>query len=178
LDAEEVRDGMLMACGKLCAKANGPYVPTMRTSEGEVVVDEAKPEAFARSIFLQQRRTQVPTLLAAFDAPSIVFNCTARPRTTMPLQSLSLLNSEFAVRRASELAFRLKNDAGDDAVSRINRAFVLVAGRKADVDELQLGQKFLADQQKVYNDAPMAEDRAWADFCQSLFASNDFLYLQ
>jgi hypothetical protein len=178
LDAEEIRDGMLAVSGKLSAKANGPYVPIKVTSEGEIVVDEAKPEGFARSIFLQQRRTQVPTLLAAFDAPSIVFNCTARPRTTMPLQSLSLLNSEFTVWRASEFAFRVKKDSSDDVANRINRAFMLVAGRKADAEELKLAQKFLADQQKVYNDAPMAEDRAWADFCQSLFASNDFLYLQ
>jgi len=178
LDAEEIRDGMLAVCGKLNAKANGPYVPTMATSQGEIVVDEEKPVGFARSIFLQQRRTQAPTLLAAFDAPSIVFNCTARPRTTMPLQSLSLLNSEFAVRRASEFAFRVKNDSSNDIVDRIHRAFTLVAGRKADSGELNLAQKFLADQAKVYSDAPMAEERAWADFCQSLFASNDFLYLQ
>jgi hypothetical protein len=96
----------------------------------------------------------------------------------MPLQSLSLLNSEFAVRRASEFAFRIKKDSGGDVVNRINRAFMLVAGRKADAEELKLSQKFLGDQQEVYKDAPMAEDRAWADFCQSLFASNDFLYLQ
>jgi hypothetical protein len=82
------------------------------------------------------------------------------------------------VRRASEFGFRVKKDSSDDVANRINRAFMLVAGRKADAEELKLAQKFLADQQKVYNDAPMAEDRAWADFCQSLFASNDFLYLQ
>jgi hypothetical protein len=178
LDAEEVRDGMLAACGRLGAKSSGAYVPTTRTGEGEVVVDDANPDACARSIFLQQRRTQVPTFLAAFDAPSIVFNCTARPRTTMPLQSLSLLNSEFAVRRGSELAFRVKRDVANDVPKRIERAFILVAGRKPDADEAKFAQKFLADQQKVYNEAPMAEERAWADFCQSLFASNDFLYLQ
>jgi hypothetical protein len=178
LDAESIRDGMLAACGRLSAKSKGPYIPTTRTSEGEVVVDETKPDSCARSIFLQQRRTEVPTLLAAFDAPSIVFNCTARSRTTMPLQSLSLLNSEFAVRRGSQLAFRVEREAGPDISKRIDRAFLLVAGRRPDADELKLAQKFLADQQKVYSDAPMAEERAWADFCQSLFASNNFLYLQ
>jgi hypothetical protein len=178
LDAEEVRDAMLAACGRLSAKTNGPYIPTTRTPEGEVVVDETKPDGCARSIFLQQKRTQVPTLLAAFDAPSIVFNCTARPRTTMPLQSLSLLNSDFAVRRGSELTLRVKREAGNDDSRAIDRVFALVVGRRPDAEESKLGQKFLADQRRIYSDAPLAEERAWADFCQSLFASNDFLYLQ
>jgi hypothetical protein len=169
---------MLAACGQLGTKTNGPYEPTMRTGEGEVIVDEANPDAHARSIFLQQRRTQVSTFLAAFDAPSIVFNCTARPRTTMPLQSLSLLNSDFAVRRASEMAFRIEHDAGCDVAKRVDRAFMLIVGRKPDASELKLAQKFLKDQQTVYSDAPMSAERAWADFCQSLFASNHFLYLQ
>jgi hypothetical protein len=178
LDAESIRDAMLAACGKLSSKTNGPYVPTTRTSEGEIVVDESKADGCARSIFLQQRRTQVPTFLSAFDAPSIVFNCTARPRTTMPLQSLSLLNSEFSVRRAEDLAERVKREGGNDISKRVTRAFMLVTGRKPDANELKLAQKFLADQQAIYKDDKNAEERAWADFCQSLFASNSFLYLQ
>jgi hypothetical protein len=178
LDAEAIRDGMLAAAGRLFSKTNGPYVPTTRTGEGEVIADEAKPEARARSIFLQQRRTQVPTFLAAFDAPSIVFNCTARPRTTMPLQSLSLMNSEFAVRRAEDLARRVRNEAGANVNARIERAFVLVAGRKPEAGEVKLAQKFLSAQQAIYSEAPLAEERAWADLCQSLLASNAFLYLQ
>jgi hypothetical protein len=169
---------MLVVAGKLSSKTNGSYVPTTRTSEGEIVVDEAKPDGCARSIFLQQRRTQVPTFLAAFDAPSIVFNCTARPRTTMPLQSLSLLNSHFSVRRAEDLAERTKCEAGAEALARINKAFSLVTGRKPDARELKLAQQFLMDQQAIYKDEKNAEGRAWADFCQSLFASNAFLYLR
>ncbi|HEY6228827.1 MAG TPA: DUF1549 and DUF1553 domain-containing protein [Verrucomicrobiae bacterium] len=178
LDAESIRDAMLATSGKLATKSSGPYVPTTRTSEGEIVVDESKPDGCARSIFLQQRRTQVPTFLAAFDAPSIVFNCTARPRTTMPLQSLSLLNSNFSARRAEDLADRVKRDAGDTFANRINRAFVLVTGRKPDATEFKFAQKFLADQQSIYKDEKNPEQRAFADFCQSLFASNAFLYLQ
>ncbi len=81
----------------------------------EIIVDESKPDAFARSVFLQQRRTQVNSFLSTFDAPSIVFNCTRRVATTMPLQSLSLLNSDFAVKRGADLAQRLLREAGPDA---------------------------------------------------------------
>ena len=56
--------------------------------------------------------------------------------------------------------------------------FLLVTGHKPDVKELKLAQTFLTDQQSIYKDEKNAEERTWADFCQSLFASNSFLYLQ
>ena len=178
LDAESIRDGMLAVGGQLNGKAGGPYVPTSRNGDGEIAVDESKPEGFARSIFLQHRRTQVPTFLGAFDAPSIVFNCTRRAQTTQPLQSLSLFNSEFAVQRAEAFAARLKKEAGADVAKRIERAFVLVAGRKPDAAERKMAMSFVTNQRAIYGEKPEAEERAWADFCQTLLASNHFLYIQ
>ncbi len=177
LDAESIRDAMLAASGRLQSKVGGAYVATTRTSEGEIIVDESKPEAFARSIFLQHRRTQVPTFLNNFDAPSIVFNCTRRAQTTMPLQSLSLLNSDFALKRGAEFAERLKRDC-EGSSARIDLAFLLVTGKKPEPVDRKLAAQFVTRQRAVYGDKPEAEERAWADFCQSLFASNDFLYLQ
>ncbi|MDB6040717.1 MAG: Protein of unknown function (DUF1553)/Protein of unknown function (DUF1549)/Planctomycete [Verrucomicrobiales bacterium] len=178
LDAESIRDAMLAASGVLQSKTNGPYVPTTRTPEGEITVDESKPEAFARSIFLQHRRTQVPTFLANFDAPSIVFNCTRRAQTTMPLQSLSLLNSEFALKRAEDFAARLKRECGADDAKRIDRAFLLISGKHPEPADRNIAAQFLTDQRAAYADKPDADKYAWADFCQSLFAANHFLYLQ
>jgi len=178
LDAEAVRDAMLAASGRLGSKTNGPYVPTPRNGSGEVMVDEAKPDAFARSIFLQHRRTQVPTFLGTFDAPSIVFNCTRRAETTMPLQSLSLLNSEFAVKRGEDLAQRLERDCGNDEMTKVRRAFLLTSGREPDSGERKIATRFLAGQRLAYAGKPDAEQPAWADFCQSLFGLNSFLYLE
>jgi len=178
LDAEAVRDAMLAACGKLGSKTNGPYVPTPRQGSGEIVVDESKPDAFARSIFLQQRRTQVPTFLGTFDAPSIVFNCTRRAETTMPLQSLSLLNSDFACKRGEDLAQRLERDCGTDVGARLRRAFLLTAGRPPDDATLQIALRFLGEQRLAYAGKADADRRVWADFCQSLFGLNSFLYLE
>ena len=109
LDAESIRDAMLAVAGELDLQPGGPYVPTTRTAEGEVVVDESLPGARRRSLYLQQRRTQVLTMLDLYDAPSIVTNCTRRSRTAMPLQALSALNSSFAVARAQ--AFRADSSA-------------------------------------------------------------------
>jgi hypothetical protein len=178
LDAESVRDSMLAVSGRLGKKSSGPYVPTSRNGEGEVVVDEQHPDAFSRSLFLQQRRTQVTTLLGLFDAPSLVFNCTRRPASTMPLQSLSLLNSEFAVARGRDLAERLRREAGSEDEARVNRGFLLALGRVPDLDERRLALDFVRSQRAEYASAPDGEDRAWADFGQSLFAINAFLYVE
>jgi hypothetical protein len=142
LDAEAIRDAMLAVSGRLSSKTNGPYVPTPRNGIGEVLVDEAKPDAFARSIFVQHRRTQVPTFLGTFDAPSVVFNCTRRAETTMPLQSLSLLNSEFSVKRGEDLAQRLARDCGADEVAKIRRGFLLTTGREPDSAERKMASTF------------------------------------
>jgi hypothetical protein len=173
-----VRDSMLAVSGRLGTKSSGPYVPTSRNGEGEVVVDEQHPDAFSRSLFLQQRRTQVTTLLGLFDAPSLVFNCTRRPASTMPLQSLSLLNSEFAVACGRDLAERVRREAGSVDEARVDRGFLLALGRAPDVDERRLALDFVRSQRAEYASAPDGEDRAWADFGQSLFAMNAFLYVE
>jgi uncharacterized protein DUF1553 len=178
LDAEAIRDSLLAASGELDERLFGPYVPTNRNSAGEVVVAENDAGVRRRSIYLQARRTQVPSLLAVFDAPSIVFNCTARSRSTMPLQSLSLLNSEFVVARAQHLAERLAQEHPADEWQRLAAAFACTLGRPPTETELVAARVFLQTQRRVYEQEAANPQRAWRDLCQMLLASNAFLYLE
>ena len=178
LDAEGIRDLIIAASGVLDPKSSGPYVPTPRNGDGEVLADESAPGARARSVYLQHRRTQVPTWLVNFDAPSLVFNCTRRARTTMPLQSLSLLNSEFTLQRARDLVLRLDRECGVSERARIQRAFLLVCGREPDASERSASEEFLRHQLSLYTAHPDSNQRAWRDFAQSLFTLNDCLYLR
>jgi uncharacterized protein DUF1553/uncharacterized protein DUF1549/cytochrome c len=185
LDAEAIRDAMLAASGELDGRQGGPYVPTDRTSSGDVVIAEGSPCATRRSIYLQQRRTQINSLLEVFDAPSLVTTCTRRSPSTIPLQSLSLLNSDFVTTRARKLAARLDRDCaceaarrGDDE-PRIVRAFQLTVNRAPVADELTATRRFLQAQRLNYaTDAKHDQNHdAWADLCQMLLASNTFLYV-
>ena len=187
LDAEAIRDAMLFASGDLDDRLFGPYIATSRTGAGEIVVAEDKPGARRRSIYLQQKRTQVHSLLQVFDAPSIVFNSTRRPRSTMPLQSLSLLNSEFSVARARSLTMRLDHDLTSDS-ERLTRAFILTQGRLPTDEHVAAATLFLAEQAAEYarpesSDATLrspldARQRAWRDFSQMLLVGNAALYLE
>ncbi len=178
LDAEAVRDSMLAIAGELDPRMGGPFVPSQRTNEGVVEILETTPGAKRRSIYLQQRRTQVVTFLQLFDAPTIVSTCGKRSPSTVPLQSLTLLNSDFARLRAKSFAIRLRRDCGNDDAKRLTEAFHLVAGRSPLAEERAACEKFLAAQQMVYAGEKDAEDRTWADLCQILFASNAFLYVE
>jgi mono/diheme cytochrome c family protein len=178
LDAEALRDAMLAVSGELDPKRGGPFVPTHRTEDGSVVVDEKADGAHRRSVYLQQRRTQVLTMLELFDAPSMVTSCGKRTTSTVPLQSLALLNSDFARARASALAGRLERDAGAEETKRMDLAFRLTCGRPPNGDESDACKRFLAAQKLIYANEKDMEQRIWTDLCQMIMASNAFLYVE
>ncbi|HEV7223948.1 MAG TPA: PSD1 and planctomycete cytochrome C domain-containing protein, partial [Pirellulales bacterium] len=178
LDAESIRDGMLAVAGELDLAPDGPYTPTQRTGEGEVVVDESLPGARRRSLYLQQRRTQVLSLLDVYDAPSIVANCTRRSQSAMPLQALSALNSAFALARAKAFCARLERETADELPPRLERAFLLAVGRPPEAAEREAAERFFAAQRANYGERPDAGRQAWTDFCQMLMAGNAFLYVE
>jgi len=127
---------------------------------------------------LQQRRTQVLSMLDVYDAPSIVTNCTRRSQTAMPLQALSALNSAFAVARAKAFCARLERETPEEIQPRLERAFLLAVGRPPAAAEREAAEKFLAAQRANYAQRPDAARQAWTDFCQMLLAGNAFLYVE
>ena len=176
LDAEAIRDAMLAVSGDLNPAQGGPYVASTRQPDGEVVIPGTDANSNRRSVYLQQRRTQVVSLLQVFDAPSIVFNNTRRSRSTMPLQSLSLLNSEFALLRAQHLADRLMREYPSEP-ERLTAALLLTAGHPADPETAAVLTEFLDTQLKEYGGQPDSRRQAWVDLCQMLLAGNAFLYM-
>jgi hypothetical protein len=178
LDAEALRDAMLSVSGEPDRRAGGPYVPSRRTPEGVVEITEGQDGAHRRSVYLQNRRTQVVTLLQLFDAPSIVSTCGARTTSTVPLQALALLNSGFARARAEAFARRLGREAGGDAARRLTLAFRLAYGRPPAAEEAAAAQRFLASQRPLYAGQGDGEARVWADLCQMILAGNGFLYVE
>lgn len=176
LDAEAIRDTLLQLSGGLNDQVYGPYIKTNRTGNGEVIVPEGELDSGRRSVYLNQRRTQVVSMLQIFDAPTIVFNSIRRTPTTVPLQSLNLLNSEFVVNRISEFTERLAADQSDD--SRLQAAFLQLWGRTPTADEISAAKEFLAAQIAERGGTSDAVRQAWLDLHQMLFAASAALYLE
>ena len=177
LQAEFIRDSALAAAGQLDDTPFGPYVPTRQTPVGEVVVDAENPGARRRSIYLQQRRSQTLSMLKVFDSPAVATICTSRPSSTVPLQSLALLNSEFSVSCSEAFARRLLAESDGSPLALVQLAWRMATAREPTAAERSLALEFLAEQRKQYDDEE-ASVWALADFCQMLLASNAFLYLE
>ena len=152
-------------------------MPTKQTAIGEVIADEQAPGALRRSIYLQQRRSQTLSFMKVFDAPAIATVCTTRPSSTVPLQSLALLNSDFAFARSEAFAGRLLTEGGGSPRDLVHRAWRTAIGREPTETEAAVAEEFIATQQAQYS-GENANRWALADFCQMLLASNAFLYVE
>jgi hypothetical protein len=116
LDAESIRDRLLVAAGRLDRAQFGPAVGVEEDFVGQVVPTGDSPR---RSIYLQVRRTKPVSFLTAFDAPVMSVNCERRvPSTTAP-QSLVLMNSDFVLNQAAAMAARLKRETPADFAAEL-----------------------------------------------------------
>lgn len=102
LDAEILRDRMLAVTGTLQRDLFGPPVSIKEDETGQVIVDGAA----RRSLYVRVRRTQPVAMLQSFDAPVMEVNCEFRPSSTVATQSLILMNGEFTLKSAAQLADR------------------------------------------------------------------------
>ena len=113
--------------------------------------------------------------LALFDFadPSLVTG--ERATTTGPAQALYFMNSPFVIRQAEALAERVRAVDGDDA-QRIDRAYRLALARPPTAGERDRALAFLRDFAARAGGTDSAR-AAWSAFCQALFASAEFRYL-
>ena len=136
---------------------------------------------FRRSLYLVTRRNYQPTELSVFDQPLIATNCTRRTSAAVALQSLTMLNGEFATSQAVEFARRLTT-AEVDATRRITLAFQLALSRPPTADEIDLSRELLEKQRRRALEQPEAKAdeadlQALAHLCHMLFNTNEFLYV-
>jgi hypothetical protein len=126
------------------------------------------PTAARRSIYLQQRRNSLPALLTTFDAPKPFTTLGRRDSTTVPAQSLTLLNDpaimQLSKRWAESVCAKVP---GSEA--RIKAMFVSALGRPPSETEASKAQAFLNDSGNADNLAPLAH---------ALFNLKEFIYLR
>jgi hypothetical protein len=105
VDAESLRDLLLQVSGRLDRQMFGPSLAIEEDFVGQVVVKGAVPR---RSLYAQVRRSKPLSLLTTFDAPQMMLNCERRVPSTGAAQSLMLMNSEFVLKQAEQLAQRAR----------------------------------------------------------------------
>jgi hypothetical protein len=210
LDAEAIRDSILATSGALNKTMFGPPVPVRPDVHGQIVVGvdktegdnkmpvevSLKGEEFRRGIYIQMRRSRPLSMLHAFDAPVMEVNCDRRQSSTVPTQSLMLMNSHFMLDQAARFAARLQSDAGEDRSRQLTRAWLLAFSRAPTEQELAGALDFLSRQVEHLRSAPeqqaerpkkdekakpapkpSPELQALTNLCQALLSANEFLYV-
>ena len=118
-------------------------------------------------------RTQPDSMLDVFDVPQGGNNCTRRNASTIALQSLSLLNSEFVTARAAAMAARLQRSAGDDGAAKIASVSARLS-RPPTAEEAAAAAQFIDTQPKNYPDQPDAAPHHGATFAKCYWPAASF----
>ena len=167
LDVEAWRDAMLAVAGRLDSKMSGPSL------------NLDSPANERRTFYAAVSRHDLAWMLRLFDFPDPNITSDSRVETTVPIQQLFVLNSEFMIANARAVAARLKKPApagireADDEL--IRRAYELCFGRPATERERILGLHYLrgADDSASRPTGMSRPER----YTQALLATSEFLFI-
>jgi dienelactone hydrolase/Ca2+-binding EF-hand superfamily protein len=169
LDAESIRDAMLLTAGKLDLRPPtgspvGAYGEGYAVGANTKQIDQVSPH---RSVYLPVVRNLPLESLTLFDMTPGSIVTGQRPQTTVPAQSLYLLNSPYVLKAAEFAAQRLLTDRPKSEPHRVKLAYERIFNRPPTDAEVEAALKFV----KTKPDAA----QGWAALCQSLWASHEFL---
>ena len=163
LDAEELRDSMLAAAGRLQSMPPvGSPVKELRMIEMRDNGAEARglheqaDRALYRSVYLPLLRGVTPKALEAFDPVTQSLVTGQREATTVPTQALYLLNASFVREQALAFAGHLLGRSGQTAEASIRQLYSLTLGRLPKPPEVQRALQFIADFEAAYPNSPLA----------------------
>lgn len=142
LNAEQIRDAFLAASGELQHTDGGP--PQSASSSNK------------RSIYCKVMRNSRDPFLGSFDLPDRMSSVGSRNTTTTPTQSLTLLNGEWTLKRATTLAKRLEKETkGAPEESIVNSLYEEALGRQPTAGEREAMANYLRNSQ-AKADSPIA----------------------
>ena len=180
LTAEEIRDAMLAVSGELDPTPGGPHPFPPPAQWGYTqhspfidVYDHNK-----RSGYLMSQRIRRHPFMALFDGPDTNASTGRRDSTTVPTQALFFLNDPFVHQRSLKLA------SGQMQIQiladRLQSASLLLFGRPARADELQLAESFLKNYETTLPPGLSVSEKqlqSWAAWLRVMFSSNEFIYV-
>ena len=184
LEAESIRDAMLVVSGKLDKEpGNGSVVQSVGNGiiGRNIDVDGIGSGDAKRSVYLPIVRGVVPEILKVFDFPEPSMIYGSRDVTTVATQALYMMNSEFVTTQAEAFAQRLLEDDQLTDAERVDQAWLAALARLPSQAERNDALTFLRNTSESFEDSASKEARqkkAWTSLTQSLFASAEFRYVE
>ena len=178
LDAEAIRDTLLSIAGKLDQTAGGLPDSVSVDRDGLVSANPTEGGLWRRSVYLQYRRTEIPTMMDTFDYPQMGPNCVARNVSTVSPQSLMLINNGRIRELASAFADRVQrlvdSQDRDSAEIKIATVYRLALSRSPSDEELKLGVESLNRLGTVWKSDSR---KALETYCHTILNSASFLFV-
>ncbi len=184
LDAEPIRDSVLFVSGRLKDGSPGAHPFPRPNAKDEYPYTQHNPfnkdySNDHRAVYLPSRRLGKHPYMETFNGPD-PNECTGkRTVSTVPLQSLFWMNSNFLEENARSLAARM-NKHSDDAAKKIELGYELAYARKPSAEETRaLADYVTAHAKRIPGEvAPKErETRAWTSLCRILLSGNEFIYV-
>lgn len=183
LEAEEVRDSLLAVSGQFDRAFGGSMLKVKNRGHlfDHTSIDKTDYTSRRRSLYLPIIRNHVFDLFQLLDFPDPAVPAGDRATTTVAPQALLMLNSDFVMQSADELAARLLAEPGDDD-HRLSRLYVFAYGREPSAAERDANWAFLAKiEQSLAASEPDADKRrqqSWSVLCHVTLAANEFIYVR
>lgn len=179
IDAEVIRDSMLFVSQRLSfERPRGSQVSDLSGSRQGLRPDQLSWDESQtyRSVYLPVMRDNLPRVLAVFDfaEPSMVMG--KRESSNTPSQALYMLNNQFVVEQSEALArVLLKNSSNIE--DQVKQAFIVCYGRNATEAEIEASRNFLKEFDPPGAFKRVQQINRLSAFCQALFASAEFRFL-
>ncbi len=185
LDAEAIRDSILAVSGRLDEQMYGPPSPITARDDGLIMERPSRRGTLRRTIYVQLRRTQMPSLLSVFDYPEMQPNCSERTVSTVSTQSLVLVNNARIHRWAGDFAERVLDQTTanetDPESQWVRLVYRMALGRSPTPEEQTEGRDVLAELRQLWRRSESSEAdasrRALTTFCHTIINSAEFLYV-
>ncbi len=180
LDAESLRDAMLMASGRLDFKYGGQNMNKDVLEKVSAVVPAEYGYQFKdtrRSVYTPAFRNRMHELFEVFDFADQNRSVSQRNVTTVAPQALFMLNSPFVMEEAKAAAKRALADDNSTEDELITRAFREALGRAPSRRELTMARWAIHRPKDNGIDGDTRKLAGWEQLYQGLFGCVDFRYL-
>jgi len=182
LEAEPIRDVLFAVAGNLDPKMGGTLLNNGNFTyvNNENSTNTARYDNRRRSVYLPVIRNTVFDFFQVFDFAEPHVPNGKRASTVVAPQALYLMNSPLVREQSRAFAESLLSEPGDD-VARVRLAYLKAYGRPATDEEVAQAQDYVARYEEAVSatekDVSRRRPRAWQSFCQVLFASSEFVYV-
>lgn len=182
LDAESIRDSMLMVGGSLdlTNPGNHPFPSFQEWHWTQHNPFKTSYESSHRSVFLMTQRFKQHPYLGLFDGADANTSTDVRAVSTVPAQALFMMNNSFVQEQATALARRLLSVCEDDR-QRVLLAGELVWSREIRGQECAKALEYINYVRREFEDlgelTENVELQAWTRYARILLMGNEFLYI-